>query len=84
MLDMGDAGEGLVDAEDRYQQKLAEREQQKQARKGPRADAAQESAKESLRLARAELVRQQESTSHPVRREQIQRALEDLDRRLAE
>lgn len=29
---MGDAGEGLVDAEDRFQQRLAEREQEKQRR----------------------------------------------------
>lgn len=39
---------------------------------------------ESFRLARAELERQSEASSHPVRREQIALALAELDRRLAE
>ena len=39
---------------------------------------------ENLRLARAELSRQEAATEHPVRQEQIRRALADIDRQLAE
>jgi hypothetical protein len=38
---------------------------------------------ESLRLARTELQRQLEATAHPVRREQIQQAVAEIDRQLA-
>jgi hypothetical protein len=41
-------------------------------------------AAESLRLARAELVQQRGSTSHPVRLAQIEAALKEIDRRIAE
>jgi hypothetical protein len=36
-----------------------------------------------LRLARAELERQASATAHPVRRQQIQAAIAELDKRLA-
>ena len=39
-------------------------------------------ARESLRLARAELTRQLENTSHPVRKQQIEAAVAELDKRL--
>ena len=81
---MGDAGEGLIDAEDRFQERLAEREQERtQFRRGPRIDPVRERERKSLSLARAELSRQAETTSHPVRRAQIQTALAELDRRIA-
>ena len=39
--------------------------------------------KESLKLARAELTRQAEATTHPVRKKQIDAALAEIERRLA-
>ena len=38
---------------------------------------------ESLRLARAELERQAAATAHPVRKQQIQAAIAELEKRLA-
>ena len=40
-------------------------------------------ARESLRLAKAELTRQLENTTHPIRQQQIEAAVAELDRRLA-
>ena len=56
---MGDAGEGLIDAEDRFQQWVAEREQQRQRKGVASADPERERRLNSLRLAKAELERQQ-------------------------
>jgi hypothetical protein len=81
---MADAGEGLIDAEDDYQEKLAERERlQERKGQGPPPDPTKARERKSLDLARAELHRQAESTSHPVRRAQIETALAELDRRIA-
>jgi len=81
---MGDAGEGLIDAEDRFQERLAERERERdQGGRGPRIDPARERERKSLALAHSELRRQAETTSHPVRRAQIETALAELDRRIA-
>jgi hypothetical protein len=81
---MGDAGEGLVDAEDRFQQHLAEREQERERRGAAPQDPERMKKLQSLQLARAELERQQAVTQNAIRREQIRQALADLDRRLAE
>jgi hypothetical protein len=81
---MGDAGEGLIDAEDRYQQFVAEREQAKQRRGVVGADPERERKVGSLRLAKAELERQRESTASEIRREQIRQALAEIERQLAE
>lgn len=83
---MGDAGEGLVDAEDRFQQRLAEREQEQEKRRrgAPAQDPEKVRKLQSLQLARAELERQQAVTQSEIRREQIRQALADLDRRAAE
>jgi hypothetical protein len=81
---MGDAGEGLVDAEDRFQQHLAEREQEKRRHGSPVQDPEKVRKLQSLQLARAELARQQSVTQNEIRREQIRQALADLDRRIAE
>jgi len=81
---MGDAGEGLVDAEDRIQQHLAEREQERQRRGVVSQDPERTRKLQSLQLARAELERQQAVTQSEIRREQIRQALADLDRRAAE
>jgi hypothetical protein len=81
---MGDAGEGLVDAEDRFQQFVAEREQEKQRHGVSPADPEKVRKVTSLGLARSELARQQEVTQNEIRREQIKQALADLDRKIAE
>jgi len=80
---MGDAGEGLIDAEDRYQQWVADREQQKQRTGTAAADPERERRLASLRLARAELARQEAVTTSQIRREQIEQALAEIDRQIA-
>ena len=74
---MSDAGEGLVDAEARLQEQLDAREHEKR-RRGLAAGVDPEKlrARESLRLARAEL-------THPIRKQQIEAAVAELDRRMA-
>jgi hypothetical protein len=79
---MGDAGEGLIDAEDRFQQWVAEREQQKQRKGTASADPERERKLTSLRLAKAELERQRAVTQSPIRQQQIGQALADLDQEL--
>ncbi len=81
---MGDAGEGLIDAEDRYQQFVAEREQAKQRKGVVGADPERERRIGSLRLARAELLRQRESTTSEIRRAQIGQALAEIERQLTQ
>lgn len=82
---MGDAGEGLIDADDRIQERLEELEreragQRRAAARNPRA--LQEL--ESLRLARAELQNQLNATAHPHRRAHLTDALAEIDRRAAD
>ncbi len=79
---MGDAGEGLIDAEDRFQQWVAEREQQKQRRGVAAADPERERKLSSLRLAKAELERQRTVTTSPIRQKQIGQALAELEGQL--
>jgi len=81
---MGDAGEGLVDAESRLAERMEEREQEKrQARMGPvTADPERARERESLRLARTEMERQLELTTSDVRRQQLSQALGELEKRL--
>jgi hypothetical protein len=80
---MGDAGEGLIDAEDRYQQRVAEREQDRQRTGVAGADPGRERRLRSLDLAKAELVRQQSATTSEIRREQIRQALAEIERQIA-
>ncbi len=80
---MGDAAEGLVDAEARIQERVEELQQRKKARP-PVKNPERVREAESCRLAKAELERQLEKTQHPVRRQQIQAAIAELDRRIAE
>jgi hypothetical protein len=80
---MSDAAEGLVDAESRIQERLDELQPRKKTR-GQAKDPDRERAVESCRLAKAELERQLLATRHPVRRQQIQAAIGELDRRIAE
>ena len=81
---MGDAGEGLVDAESRLAERMEEREEEKrkarQAGKG--TDPERIRQVESLRLARTEMQRQLDLTTHEVRRAQISQAISEIDKRL--
>lgn len=83
---MGDAGEGLIDAEARLQERMDELEEARKVAKdrGPKVDPEYVRAVESLRLAKAELQRQLETTTHQIRKDQIGQALTEIDRRLAE
>ncbi len=82
---MGDSGEGLVDAEAKIQEQIEEREAERRHRAGGQTavDPERLREQESLRLARAELKRQAEATTHPIRTRQIQAAIAEIDRRLA-
>jgi hypothetical protein len=81
---MSDSGEGLVDAEARLQEQIDAREQERKRRAGGIVkDPEKERERESIRLARVELSRQLSATTHPARRQQLEAALEELDRRLA-
>ena len=83
---MGDAGEGLVDAESRLAERMEEREQEKRRAKqaGKGADPERARQLESFRLARTEMQRQLELTTHDARKEQLKQAIAELDRRIAE
>lgn len=83
---MSDAGEGLVDAEARLQERMHEHELERRASAARRiapAEAEKTRQLESLRLARAEMQRQQSLTNHTARRAQIEAALAEIDRRIA-
>jgi hypothetical protein len=82
---MGDAGEGLIDADSRIQERMEELERERrQSRTKPVRDPEKLRALESLRLARTELERQLAATLHERRKTQIQQALQELDRRMKE
>ena len=82
---MGDAGEGLIDADSRIQERMEEleRERAKSQVRDVR-DPERVRQLESLRLARTELERQLSATSHERRRAQIGEAMAEIDRRMAE
>jgi hypothetical protein len=80
---MGDAGEGLIDADARIQERMEELERERQkTRTKDKGDPEQLRALESLRLAQAELQGQLNATTHERRRAQIQQALEEVERRM--
>ena len=81
---MGDAGEGLVDAESRLAERMEEREQERrQARPGPsKVDPEKVRQVESLRLARTEMERQLEATTHDAPRQQLRQANSQVEKRL--
>ena len=83
---MGDAGEGLVDAESRLAERMEEREQEKRRARATAASADPERVRqlESCRLARTEMQRQLEATAHEARKQQLGQAIAELDRRIAE
>ena len=81
---MGDAGEGLVDAESRLAERMEEREQEKKraraATKG--GDPERSRQLESLRLARTEMQRQLDIATHEARKQQLTQAVAELDKRI--
>jgi hypothetical protein len=83
---MGDAGEGLVDAESRLAERMEEREQEKRKAKqaGKGGDPEKQRQLESFRLARTEMQRQLEATTHDARKQQLKQAIAELDRRIKE
>jgi hypothetical protein len=81
---MGDAGEGLIDADSRIQERLEELERERSAKQGPAVRNPElVQALESLRLARTELERQLAATTHERRKAQITQAIAEIDRRMA-
>jgi len=83
---MGDAGEGLVDAESRLAERMEEREEEKkkarQTSKG--GDPERTRQLESCRLARTEMQRQLELATHQARKQQLVQAIAELDRRITQ
>lgn len=84
-MSMGDAGEGLVDAESRLAERMEEREEEKKRAKlrARPIDPEQVRQRESIRLAKAELERQLTLTTNQARKQQLSQALAELDRRIA-
>ena len=85
-MSMGDAGEGLVDAESRLAERMEEREQErKRQRLGVKGgDPERTRQAESFRLAKTELQRQMELTTHEARRKQLTHAIAELDKRIVQ
>jgi hypothetical protein len=82
---MGDAGEGLIDADARIQERMEELQLSRaQSRRPAVKNPDQMREIESLKLARTEMARQLELTTHEARRAQITNALAEIDRRIAE
>ena len=84
-MSMGDAGEGLVDAESRLAERMEEREQEKRkARQTGQGGGDPERIRqaESLRLARTEMQRQLDLATHPARKQQLVAAIAELDKRM--
>jgi uncharacterized membrane protein (DUF106 family) len=81
---MGDAAEGLIDADLRIQERMEELEQERRAARkaGPAKDPAKVRELESCRLAQIELRRQLDVATQPVRKEQLAAAVAELDRRM--
>lgn len=82
---MGDAGEGLVDAESRIAERMEELERER-LEKRDRVVRDPEAVRtlESLKLARRELDRQLHSPAYDRRRKFISEAIAELDKRMAE
>ena len=74
---MGDSGEGLVDATSRLAERMEEMEEARRMARtaGPSLNPEFVRALESLRLARADVQRQINATTHDGRRQQLAHAL---------
>lgn len=81
----GDAGEGLIDADARIQERMEELERDRaQSKKKDTRDPEKVRVYESLRLARTELEQQLQATQHERRRAQLAEAITEVDRRMTE
>ena len=82
---MSDAGEGLVDASSRLAERMDELEEARRVTNmsGPPVDPEHARARESLRLARADIQRQLSTVTHERRRRQLLDALDEVGRRLS-
>jgi hypothetical protein len=82
---MGDAAEGLIDADSRIQERMDELDRERaQKNMRPVRDPERVRMIESLRLAKTELEQQFSVTTHERRRAQLQQAIEEIIRRMAE
>lgn len=83
---MGDSGEALVDIEARIQERMEEREAEKRRLSGrkPAVDPERKRELDSLQLARTSLLGQAAAAQNPVRKKQLELALAEIERRLAE
>jgi hypothetical protein len=81
---MGDAGEGLIDADTRLQERMDELEEERKAARSrrPQEDPEKVRQRESLKLARTELQQQLTRTEHPARKDQIGQAITEIEKRL--
>jgi hypothetical protein len=82
-VQMGDAGEGLIDADARIQERMEElalsrAKGRKQAVKNPE----QQRQLDSLKLARVAAARQLEATTRDQRKTQLNAALKELDKQI--
>jgi len=81
---MGDAGEALIDAESRIQERMEELVRERaERREHTSRNTETVQAIESLRLARVDLERQRTTTAHEGRRTVIAQAIGEIDRRIA-
>jgi hypothetical protein len=82
---MGDAGEGLIDADSRIQERMDELARERAERRAVSVvDPEIARELESLRLARTALQRQFDESTHDRRRAQLTQAIAELDKRLSE
>ena len=82
---MGDAGEGLIDAESRIAERMEELERERSERSaGEVRDPSAKRQVEALKLARKEFERQLTAATHDVRRRQLTQAIAEVERQLAE
>jgi hypothetical protein len=81
---MGDAAEGLIDADSRIQERMDELDRERAQKRMPAVrDPERLRMLESLRLARTELEQQFAVTTHERRRSQLQQAIAEISRRMA-
>ena len=81
---MGDAGEGLIDAQNRIQERMDEREEERARRAMPKGERDPEQLRraESLRLAYTEFSRQLQGATHAARKQQLSSALAEIEKQL--
>ena len=80
---MGDAGEGLIDADAKIQERMDELALSRARARGPAVRNPEQARQlDSLKLARAEAARQLEATTHEARKSQLTQAIAELDKRI--